>query len=141
MGAKTPQALSALHGQCFSEAPRPWTAQEFSELLSAPGMVFVERDQGFALARLIADEAELLTIAVAPQARGAGLGAAILAEVEADAARQGAKRMFLEVAEDNTAATALYGAANYKSAGYRKDYYRGDGRKTSALVMAKPLTP
>ena len=139
MSGRSAEELAALHARCFDAAPRPWTTQEFTDMLAAPGMVFVEDDQGFALARLIASEAELLTIAVAPEGRRRGVGRGLLTECEAGAARAGATRMFLEVAKDNPAAVALYGSAGYTSAGYRKDYYRSDGRRTSALVMAKPL--
>ncbi|MDX5350628.1 MAG: GNAT family N-acetyltransferase, partial [Paracoccaceae bacterium] len=70
----TAAELAILHARCFS-TPRPWTQAEFAGFLSDP-LVFllVESDAGFLLGRAVAGEAELLTLAVAPEARRRGLG-------------------------------------------------------------------
>lgn len=108
-------------------------------MLAEAGAFLVTGENGFALARVAADEAELLTIAVDPAARRRRCGARLLGECEEQVRAAGATRMLLEVAEDNEAAVGLYKGAGYLSAGFRKDYYRADGRKASALVMVKPL--
>lgn len=84
---------------------------------------------GFALARQVVDEAELLLIAVTPAARGQGLGAALLETVTRDARRRGADRLFLEVRADNPA-IALYRGAGFDKVGERRGYYRGVGGKS-----------
>ncbi len=84
------------------------------------------------LARVAADEAEILTLAVAPPSRRAGLGAALLRAAMRHAGRVGARTMFLEVAVTNGAARALYASFGFREAGLRRGYYI-DG--TDALVL------
>lgn len=136
----TPAQLAALHALCFT-VPRPWAADEFTDLLDSKG-VFVQGDgHGFILGRVIAGEVELLTLAVHPKARRAGIGARLLAGFEQHAQSQGAQDAFLEVAADNTAARALYENAGYASAGLRKSYYQGPrGAHIDALVLRKSFT-
>ena len=87
---------------------------------------------------MAADEAEILTIAVAPAAHRQGIGAALLAAAMAQAALRGAAAMFLEVAEGNAAARALYAAAGFRQSGRRRRYYP-DG--ADALVLRRSLNP
>jgi ribosomal-protein-alanine N-acetyltransferase len=136
----TPEALAALHARCFDQAPRPWTAAEFAALLAERGAILALRPQGFALGRVAADEAELLTIAVAPEARRRGLGRALAASFEASARDLGAVAAYLEVAETNAAARALYAGLGWRVAGRRPGYYtRRDGPPIAALVLRKAL--
>lgn len=132
--AAPPRALAALHAAAFT-VPRPWTAEELAALLAHPGAVLAAAEQGFALARVAADEAELLTIAVAPAARRRGLGRQLLARVLTAAAGRGARSVFLEVAADNAPARALYAMAGFAEAGRRRGYYGG----ADALVLRRPL--
>ena len=97
-----------------------------------------EVPSGMALLRVVADEAELLTIAVLPAARGQGIGAILLAEGLAEAAQRGAVRMFLEVAPGNAPAYALYERLGFSAVGRRRGYY-ADG--SDALVLSKCLCP
>jgi ribosomal-protein-alanine N-acetyltransferase len=126
--------MAALHAAAFTR-PRPWSEAEFAALLAAPGVFACTRAQGFALGRAIADEAELLTLAVHPEARRRGLGRALVAAFEAGARRAGARAAFLEVAADNAAALALYAGAGWRPAGRRPGYYAG----TDALVLCRAL--
>jgi len=136
----TPESLAALHAAAFT-IPRPWSAAEFAALLGGPGIVLVGDAEGIALGRVTLDEAELLTIAVPPPLQGTGRGRALLKAFEAGAAAAGATRVFLEVAEDNAAARALYAAAGYDESGRRPGYYAGpDSRRRDALVLTKRLT-
>lgn len=136
----TPEALADLHARCFT-MPRPWSRDEFADLLASPHVFLVSRPQGFALGRVIAGEAELLTIAVAPQARRTGLGHALMRDFEAKARTLAAQEVFLEVAETNTPARALYRAQGYAEAGYRKSYYQApNGARIDALILRKTLT-
>ncbi|MBP7002097.1 GNAT family N-acetyltransferase [Amaricoccus sp.] len=138
----TPEALAALHARCFDVAPPPWSAAAFAGLLAEPACFLLARPLGFALGRAAAGEAELLTIAVAPEARGRGEGAGLLAGFEAEAARRGAAEAFLEVAEDNAAARALYARAGFAEAGRRPGYYRrARAPAIAALTLCKRLAP
>ncbi|MGC9370487.1 MAG: ribosomal protein S18-alanine N-acetyltransferase [Paracoccaceae bacterium] len=135
----TPEALAALHAGSFT-TPRPWSAAEFEDLLSGPGVFVLGDASGFVMGRVIAGEAELLTIAVAPEGRRRGTGRALLARFEAEARARGAEDAFLEVAADNTAARALYQSAGYAQAGRRKGYYQApDGARIDALVLRKEV--
>ncbi len=132
----TPEALAALHRRCFDASPRPWTAAEFAALADAPGTLLLTRDGGFAVGRLAGPEAEVLTLAVDPAHRRVGTATALVAELEARAAAQGGREVFLEVAATNTAARALYERLGYRQAGLRPQYYAPG---IDALVLVKFL--
>jgi len=135
----TPEALAALHGACFA-TPRPWSAAEFAALLTAPGVFLHGDSRGFVLGRAVAGEAELLTLAVAPEARRQGLGRALLVAFEAEARQARAETAFLEVAAANVAARALYAGAGWAEAGRRRGYYRlPGGGADDAVVMTRAL--
>lgn len=135
----SPEALARLHAACFS-TPRPWKATEFAELLRSRGTFLTLHEFGFALGRTIADEAELLTLAVDPSTRRVGIGRTLLAAYEAKARETGAAESFLEVAQDNLAAIHLYSSAGYTESGKRRGYYRdNDGNSVDALIMRKAL--
>ena len=136
----TPDALSALHARCFT-SPRPWTAAEFAGWLADPlAFLLVEGDAGFLLGRAVAGEAELLTLAITPEARRRGLGQKLVSRFFYQARLRGAETAFLEVAEDNTPARALYVRAGFVETGRRRGYYaRPDGPATDALVMTRLL--
>lgn len=134
----TPEELASLHARAFAGQGRAWSAAEFTELLSSGPVFAVDGGQGFALGRVVAGEAELLTIATAPEARRQGIGARTLCTFEQEAMSGGAVRIFLEVAQDNRAAIALYLGAGYVEVARRAGYYRRpDGTRTDAIVMEK----
>jgi ribosomal-protein-alanine N-acetyltransferase len=93
---------------------------------------------GFILSRVAADEAEVLTLAVAPELRRKGLGAALLARAAREARTGGAKRLLLEVAADNHPALSLYERAGFAKVGARKAYYDRQGG-ADALTLALDL--
>lgn len=128
------EALAAIHAEAFET---PWDAASLSALLASPGVFVVAEADGFILIRVVADEAEVLTLAVRPSARRGGLGARLVEAAVVRAAALGAERMFLEVAEDNAAARALYARTGFHEAGHRRGYYaRADGSREDALVLA-----
>jgi len=94
---------------------------------------------GFALARAVLDEAELLLLAVMPKARRRGIGAALLRSVIAEARGRGIARLHLEVRAGNSA-IPLYDAAGFDKVGARRAYYRGaNGRAYDAHSYALRL--
>jgi len=102
--------------------------------------VLVEGDAGFLVGRAVAGEAEVLTLAVAPEARRRGLGARLLSRFVYQARLRGAEAAFLEVAAGNAAAIWLYRAQGFTEAGRRREYFRhADGRGEDALVMRRVL--
>ncbi len=132
--------LAALHHACF-EPDRRWDRAAMAGLLAMPGCFAVTDGTGaepcgLALARVAADEAELLTLGVRPAARRQGVARALLHRLGAEAARRGAGSLFLEVAVANPPALALYRAAGFAEVGRRRRYYPDGG---DALILARRL--
>lgn len=135
----SPEALAALHALCFT-MPRPWSAAEFAALIAQRGAVLVCGPEGLGLAQVTATEAEVLTLAVHPGARGRGHGRTLLRRLVDEAAAQGARDLYLEVAADNAAALALYLGEGFQEVGRRRGYFRApDGRRVDALVLHKSV--
>lgn len=136
----TPEELAEIYAAAFPGS-RGWSADEFAELLASPHVFLVSRQQAFALGRVIADEAELLTIATYPDRQGQGLGRHCLRDFCDTAHVRGAARAFLEVAADNHAALYLYESDGWQKTGLRKGYYaRSAGGPVDAVLMGKSLT-
>ena len=131
------RALAGLHAEAFDS---PWSETAFADLLGQTGVALQGENDGFILVRTVVDEAEILTLAVRPSARRRGLGARLVRAAAARVAASGAKRMFLEVAEDNAPARALYDAQGFEAAGRRRGYYpRPDGPAADALLLVLNL--
>jgi len=139
--ALTPAAMAALHGRAFLGQSRGWSETEFAELLDSPHVFVIGDARAFALGRVIADEAELLTIATDPDCLRQGLGRACLAAYETQAVARRARISFLEVAADNAAARALYEKTGYREASRRAEYYRRDTDAVDALILRRCLSP
>jgi ribosomal-protein-alanine N-acetyltransferase len=135
--------LTALHAACFTAAwDQPWSERSFSEVLQMPGAgaciaALGPEPVGFVVARVAADEAELLLIGIHPEHRRAGHGRVMLDHLVAALREAGATRLFLEVAERNRVATAFYRAAGFEPVGRRPKYYADE----DALVLMKALQP
>jgi len=131
--------LARLHAQAFDA---PWDAPALGGLLRQAGVFGLGVDTaGFILCRVVADEAEILTLATAPSARRQGLGRRLVEAAAETAALRGATRLFLEVADDNAAARALYTRAGFVEVGRRRGYYaRSEGGAVDALVLALDFT-
>jgi ribosomal-protein-alanine N-acetyltransferase len=133
--------LARLHQTCFAES---WDEAALKNL-AATGARSLLAEQGgviaaFVLFRAASDESEILTLAVAPEARRSGLGRTLVMQAAQQAARAGAARLFLEVGANNAAARALYAGLGFTPAGRRKGYYRTPGNPPEdALVLCVPL--
>ncbi|KAF0183072.1 MAG: GNAT family N-acetyltransferase [Hyphomonadaceae bacterium] len=126
--------LAELHALAFADC---WSAEAFGDLLGSPGVQALLAPDGFIVVRTVADEAEILTLAVAPAARRAGLGRALASKAAEVAREQGAARLYLEVSAKNAAARALYAALGFTEIGRRARYY-ADG--ADALVLSLGLS-
>lgn len=135
----TAEALAATHLAAFTQS-RPWTVAEFASFLTDP-FCFVSGDaRCFALVRVVAGEAELLTLATHPEHQRQGRARRCMAEWMAHAQNLGAEEAFLEVAEDNPAARALYAQSGFSVLGQRKAYYpRSNGPAAAALLMKRAI--
>jgi len=140
--ARDAAALAALHAQCFH---RGWSEQEFSNIL-------IERNAlahkarlekmiiGFIVSRAAGDEAEILSVAVRKDWRGAGTGRALLMRHLGELAGLGIRSLFLEVEEENQPARRLYAHAGFVDVGRREAYYRSaSGEAACAMVMRRDL--
>ncbi|MFD0985634.1 ribosomal protein S18-alanine N-acetyltransferase [Methyloligella solikamskensis] len=129
-------ALADVHAACFAS---PWDAELLEVFLAAPDCVcFLCAEDGaatgFLLTRMAADEAEILTLAVMPEARGMGIGRSLLEAAIAVLKSRGAKHLFLEVDEENAAALTLYRGLGAKPVGRRAAYY-ADGGDAAILSL------
>ncbi|MGH1479928.1 MAG: GNAT family N-acetyltransferase [Geminicoccales bacterium] len=139
--------LARLHQSCFDD---PWSRTDLAHLLALPGGFGIlgrlfegnlsgldgMRGVGFALCRVIRDEAELLSIGVGPNYRRRSIGAVLLRDSMERSQKMGAQAMFLEVATDNKSAQRLYQSFGFVEVGKREGYYsRPDGTRMSAFTM------
>ena len=139
--------LAALHAEAFADpavSGPAWDAAAFAALLATPGTLALVAMRGtdplgLLLLRTVADEAEILTLGVSPGARRAGVAAALVAAALAQGTAAGAARLFLEVAETNGPARALYAGLGFSPVGRRPGYFQLGGRPVAALVLARPL--
>ncbi|WP_299043656.1 GNAT family N-acetyltransferase [uncultured Tateyamaria sp.] len=133
----SPDRLAALHAAAFTRE-RPWTAQEFADLLANPLCHLETAPHGFALWRGIAGEAELLTIAVDPARQRRGTGAGLMTAWSHGAAPT-CTTAVLEVASDNAAAIALYARYGFETVAKRVGYYRRADSFADALILRAPV--
>jgi ribosomal-protein-alanine N-acetyltransferase len=135
-------ALAAVHAASFRHG---WSETEFERLLADRAVIAqTARAEGgrgaivgFILSRRAADEAEILTVAVLPAARGRGVAAELLRRHMRRLAALGVARLFLEVEEGNRAALRLYARAGFTQVGRRPGYYTPGG--AAALVLRRDL--
>ena len=125
-------SLANLHKKCFPH--KPWSADDFADLKKS-GCEIIASQNGFIVWRAVADEAELISIGVAPDARRTGIAAAMIGIMEGELKKSGVKSVFLEVAENNAPARKLYEQNGYVQIGVRPKYYDG----VDAIMMKKDL--
>ena len=135
--------IAEIHRASFTQE---WTADEIAALVSTPGVSVLvarraswwtsTRPVGCLLLRTVADEAEILTVAVHPSNRGGGTGRSLVAEALRRLYRERIDHVFLEVAFDNAPALAIYRGLGFRMVGERPAYYSGaDATGGLALVM------
>ena len=141
VGAAEP--LAALHGACFPEDP--WDAEALGRILALHGgfgFLAWKADMpvGFALARDLGGESEILTLGVLPASRRRGVGRALLRAILDRARGHSIPSIVLEVAADNAAARRLYAAAGFVPIGHRPRYYRRGDETVGALLLRCRIT-
>lgn len=133
-------AVLAIEKVSFPEA---WVRRMFEAEMEGPisnAVVAVVDDRviGYALYRVILDEAHLMNFALAAHLRRQGLGRKLLAWLVDDSVMQGAEKMFLEVRPSNVAACGLYASFGFRTIDVRKRYYVDN---EDALVMLLLMGP
>lgn len=138
------EELAKLHARLFDDA---WSTESLRALLEHPAsasLIAVAGEPkeivGFVVGQLAADEAEILSVGVRRSWQRSGLGRHLVEGLMRAARRGEAKKLFLEVAEDNVAALALYRRLQFEQTGRRKGYYeRIGGKRVDALILALNL--
>lgn len=146
------EALEGRHAACLAEIhagafARPWSTFDFEQMLSertvmGDGLFLGRKPEpcGFVLSRRAAGEAEILTIALAPELRGRGCAKPLLTRHLEELARAGIRTVHLEVDEANAPALALYRRFGFREVGRRPGYYaKPDGSRATALTMSVDL--
>jgi ribosomal-protein-alanine N-acetyltransferase len=144
LGSEAASYLAAIHATAFT---KPWSALEFERLLAERSVIgdglFLGRATkpvGFVLSRIVLDEAEILTVAIAPEARRKGYARPLLSRHLDELSRRGVSKVHLEVEEENAPAIALYRRCGFQEVGRREGYYlKPDGTRVSALAMTLSL--
>ena len=135
--------LAQLHGASFH---RGWGEGELEQMLSERNTLVHRLRQGqktigFAVSRMAADEAEILSIAVDAKHRGRGLSRNLLLTHLGHLAGRGIRTVFLEVEENNRPARRLYDRAGFAVAGRRERYYKQQGgEQLNAVIMKRDLS-
>lgn len=143
-GAPEFDIMAALHAKCFDEA---WDRNVIARVFAMAGAFGLlarpaGRPAGFIICRTVADECEILSIGVAPDYRRQGIGRELVYAALVHAAAAGAGSLYLEVAEDNVAARALYAAADFAPVGRRPRYYRRTAAAPmAAIVLRRNIVP
>lgn len=137
-GVVAAPVIAALQRACFPDDP--WGEESVATLVGQPGSFAVlaltgEEPVGFVMARVAADDAEIIAIGVSAEARGRGIGRRLVAASLDGSRERGATALFLEVAEDNDAARALYKSCGFFPVGRRPGYYKRPDGRVAALVL------
>jgi len=136
--------IADLHARLFDP---PWDAENIAQLIEHPAAAaFVAQVRepktlvGFVIGQIAADEAEILSVGVAPQWQRRGIARRMIEGLVRAAQRAEVRRLYLEVAADNTPALKLYKGLGFVAAGRRKAYYRRPGgQPVDAVVLALDL--
>ncbi len=131
--------MAHIHALCFT-TPRPWKTAEFAKMLARPAVFVLHSNSGFALGQIAGPEAELLTIAIHPDAQGKGNGRKLLQQFIESTSQNNIFDIFLEVAETNIRAINFYKSAGFENTGRRMAYYTPpSGPKIAAITMKYTL--
>jgi len=137
------ESLGHLHALSFDH---PWDGESIRKLMVMPGTLALAalsrlgKPLGFLLVRAAADEAEILTLAVAPRFRRRRIASRLIAGAIDLLAVTGARRLHIEVARSNIPAMRLYETAGFAVNGTRRDYYaKRDGSYEDAVMMSRSL--
>ena len=130
-------AVAELEKLCFSA---PWSENSVRSELTNPlslWLVAVERDRvvGYIGSQTVLDEADMMNVAVSPDARQKGVGQALVTELVLRLQAKGVRTLTLEVRASNEPAKALYQKLGFIQVGRRPNYYRNP--REDALILRK----
>ena len=133
--------VAAIEQACFSD---PWSEASFRQALDNRTVFFrVAMDGagglvvGYVVAWFAGGEGEIANVAVAPWARGRGIGGLLLDAAIGAAAERGAEALYLDVRESNVRARGLYASRDFVEVGRRRRYYRRPAE--DAIVLRRAI--
>ena len=133
--------VATIEQACFTD---PWSEASFRQAIDNPGVFFRVATEGaggpvvgYVVAWFAADEGEIANVAVAPSARGRGIGGLLIDAAIAAAAEHGAQALYLDVRESNARARALYDSRGFVEVGRRRRYYRRPSE--DAIVLRRSI--
>jgi ribosomal-protein-alanine N-acetyltransferase len=126
-------AVALMEGAVF---PDPWSANAFGEELAAAGRRYLVAEEGgeivgYGGVMVVGEDTHIVTLAVAPEERGRGLGTRLMLALAEEALSAGSSHLTLEVRVSNEAAQRLYHRFGFDTVGVRRHYYRDE----DALIM------
>lgn len=129
--------LNEVEQVCFHGS---WTREMLLEEINNPLCVFTSsqrdgKEAGFALGKVVADEAELYQIGVLPEYRRCHIAKELLNELHRLMKEKGAVCCFLEVRSRNSAAIALYESFGYERISTRRGYYGDDDAAIYKIML------
>ncbi|MEX1185105.1 MAG: ribosomal protein S18-alanine N-acetyltransferase [Gemmatimonadaceae bacterium] len=138
------ERVAELELTCFTSDP--WPRQSFESFIDRAGVTFIVAEDpgreegivGYAVLIRVAEEAELLNLAVAGDSRRSGIGSSLLRSLLEVAARDGVTMVYLEVRESNAAARGLYAAHGFVEVGRRRRYYQRPEEDALILQRVRP---
>ena len=128
--------LAKIHAQTFDN---PWSENTFLSLLKLPTTIGWIHEYGFLLASDLGETVEILTLATLPRHQRKGIASQLMTEMYTWTIQKKKKAIFLEVAQDNTAAKNLYLKQGFKQTGKRPGYYKRGHTRIDALCMTLNL--
>lgn len=144
LGTEALEELSLSEQRCFPEDP--WTVKMLEDTLQndRSTVIGVYNRQinnmvAYGVLYNAADEADIANIAVMPENRGCGIGYSLLYKMIDFARYRGAKRIFLEVRESNSAAIRLYKKLGFTNIGKRKDYYTNPREDAIVMILGEEI--
>ena len=132
-------SVGLIERQSFAD---PWGSREFTTALESVQTIFLVAEDGdgvivgYSIALVVADESEILNIAVETGHRGTGIGGLLLDAAVSEVRKRGAEQVFLEVRESNVAARKLYGSRGFDEISRRRGYYKMPVEDALVLRMA-----
>ena len=120
----------------------PWGSREFTTALGSPQTIFLVAEDsdgavaGYAIATAVADEAEILNLAVRQERRQHGIGGRLLDSALTEVRSRGAEQVYLEVRESNEAARKLYASRGFDEVTRRRKYYQHPVEDALVLRLA-----
>jgi ribosomal-protein-alanine N-acetyltransferase len=130
------EPLSVLHKSCFEKY---WDKNSFESLLRLPTTCGWMNEFAFILFSVCGEEAEILTLGVAPDVRKAGLATELLLYTFDQLKQKGVHAVFLDVSVENVAAIGLYNKMGFEQIALRKGYYTEKNHKVDALILKKQI--